>query len=183
MTAIIRNSRVRNETTMNQSNSELIIKKILEENGGRIADKAKKILLEDPALEELHEPLTFIKENWRDLTPAMMRLSCEAVGGKPEETNDAALALSLMNLSFTIWDDIIDSAPYKMFRPTVFGKFGQGMTIIVGGIATAKAFTIINESKIENSKRIKISRSVWKLWAKMASEEAITVRTRNEGCV
>lgn len=86
-----------------------------------------------------------------------------------------------MNLSFTVWDDIIDSAPYKMFKPTLFGKYGQGLTIIAGGIASARAFTIINESKIENPKRLKISRSIWKLWTKMASEEAITVKTRKEG--
>lgn len=75
---------------MNQ-NAESIIKKILEDNGAKTADRARKILLEDPGLKKLHEPLAFINENWRDLTPALMRLSCEAVGGKPKETEDVAL--------------------------------------------------------------------------------------------
>ena len=155
--------------------------KILEDNGGEVADKAKMILLEDPALKELREPLQFISENWRDLTPALMSLSCEAVGGKPQETRDTALALCLMNLSFTVWDDTIDNAKSKTFKPTVFGKFGQGITIITGGIASAKAFSILNEAKMENSKRLKISKIMWKLWSKMATEEATTIKIRAKG--
>ncbi|MGD0204740.1 MAG: polyprenyl synthetase family protein [Candidatus Bathyarchaeia archaeon] len=139
------------------------------------------ILLEDPALQELRKPLEFISKNWRDITPALMSLSCEAVGGKPEETHDAALAMCLMNLSFTIWDDIVDNAKSKTFKPTVFGKFGQGITIISGGIASAKAFTILNEAKMENSKRVKISKQIWKLWSKMATEEATTIKIRAKG--
>ncbi len=163
---------------MDQKGAEYISQKILEDNGAKIADKAKTILLEDPALQELIEPLEFISKNWRDITPALMSLSCEAVGGKPEETHDAALAMCLMNLSFTIWDDIVDNAKSKTFKPTLFGKFGQNITIITGGIASAKAFTILNEAKIENSKRVKISKQIWKLWSKMATEEATTIKIR-----
>ena len=86
--------------------------------------------------------------------------------------------MCLMNLSFTIWDDIVDNAKSKTFKPTVFGKFGQGITIITGGIASAKAFTILNEAKMENSKRVKISKLIWKLWSKMAIEEATTIKIR-----
>ena len=166
---------------MDQKSAEYISQKILEDNGAKVADKAKIILLEDPGLKELREPLEFISINWRDITPALMSLSCEAVGGKPEETHDAALAMCLMNLSFTIWDDIVDNAKSKTFKPTVFGKFGQGITIITGGIASAKAFTILNEAKIENSKRVKISKQIWKLWSKMATEEATTIKIRANG--
>ncbi|MGD0996421.1 MAG: polyprenyl synthetase family protein [Candidatus Bathyarchaeia archaeon] len=156
-------------------------RKILEDNGAKVADKAKMILLEDPALKELREPLQFISENWRDITPALISLSCEAVGGKTEETYDVALAMCLMNLGFTTWDDIIDNAQSKTFKPTLFGKFGQGITIIVGGIASAKGFTILNDSKIENGKRKKIVKLIWKLWSKMATVETSTLRMRTQG--
>jgi geranylgeranyl pyrophosphate synthase len=166
---------------MDQKSAEYISQKILEDNGAKVADKAKIVLLEDPRLKELHEPLEFISKNWRDLTPALMSLSCEAVGGRPEETYDAALAMCLMNLSFTIWDDIVDNAKSKTFKPTVFGKFGQSITIITGGLASSKAFTILNEAKIENSKRVKINKQIWKLWTKMATKEAITIKIRAKG--
>ncbi len=44
--------------------------RILEENGGLIAEKSRSIMLTDPELTELKEPFEFISTNWRDpLTP------------------------------------------------------------------------------------------------------------------
>ncbi len=96
-----------------KSNLKKLCQKILEDNGGKVADRSNRILIEDPALKELRSPLEFISKTWRDpLTPSMMALSCEAVGGQPEKTCEAALAMSLMQLSFYIWDDIIDKATF-----------------------------------------------------------------------
>jgi geranylgeranyl pyrophosphate synthase len=155
--------------------------KILEDNGGFIADKAKTILLEDPTLKDLRPLTQFISKNWRDpLTPALMSLSCEAVGGRPDKTHDAALAMSLMNLSFYVWDDIIDNAPHKLIKPTLFGKFGEGPALIVGGLAAAKAFTILNEMDISKVKRIIVTRQFWNLWAKMAQAETVSLRLQSQ---
>lgn len=150
--------------------------KILEDNGGMVADKARKILLEDAALNSLQEPLKFISENWRDpLTPTLMKLSCESVGGKPETTHDVALSLSLMNLSFYVWDDMLDKAFYKSFKPTLFGKFGEGPALVIGGLASAKAFSILNELDLDVKKRQAVTKLIWNLWAKMAAAEKINL--------
>jgi geranylgeranyl pyrophosphate synthase len=154
--------------------------RILEDNGGEIADKARKILLDDPALKDLRLPLEFISKNWRDpLTPALMSLSCEAVGGRLEETYEASLAMSLMNLSFYVWDDIIDKVPLKLFKPTLFGKFGEGTALIIGGLASAKAFSILNQMNIDKAKRQILIKLFWDLWAKMAQAEATTLKMRS----
>jgi geranylgeranyl pyrophosphate synthase len=154
--------------------------KILEDNGQMVADQARKILLEDPALKGLKTPLKFISRNWRDpLTPALMRLSCEAVGGHVEETHEASLALSLMNLSFFVWDDIIDEARSKLFKPTLFGKFGEGIAIIIGGVAAAKAFSIHCNMNMDETKHQRITRLLWDLWAKIARAETSCLRSRN----
>ena len=163
-------------------NIEERCRKILEDNGGIVADKARTILLKDPALKNLSPPLEFVSKNWRDpLTPTMMSLSCEAVGGRPEETYEAALAMSLMNLSFYIWDDIIDKVPLKLFKPTLFGKFGEGKALIIGGLASAKAFSILNQMDIDKDKRQTVTRLFWELWAKMAQAETVNLRLRNSG--
>ncbi len=155
--------------------------KILEDNGGKVADKARTILLKDPALKELRQPLEFIAKNWRDLrTPAMMSLSCEAVGGRPKETHETALAMSLVNLSFHIWDDIIDKAPLKLFKPTLYGKFGEATTLIIGGLSAAKAFTILNQMNMEKTKHKTITNLFWKLCTKMAQAETINLKTRDQ---
>jgi geranylgeranyl pyrophosphate synthase len=155
--------------------------RILEENGGHIADQASKILLEDPKLTDLSSPLEFVSKNWRDpLTPSLMKLSCEAVGGRPEAIHDVSLSLCLMNLSFYVWDDMLDKAIYKSFKPTLFGKFGEGSALIIGGLASAKAFSILNELDMDLKKRQTVMKLIWNLWAKMAKAEKVNLGLREQ---
>lgn len=155
-------------------------RRILEEHGGLIADKARTILLKDPALKNLRPPLEFISKNWRDLTPALMSLSCEAVGGQPEEIYDSALAICLMHLSFYLWDDIIDNARSKSFKQTLFGKFGADTALIIGGLASAKGFTILNEMNMKKKRRQTITNLVWELWTVMARAETVTLKLQSQ---
>ena len=155
-------------------------RKILESNGGAIADKARKLLLEDPALKNLRPPLEFISKNWRDQTPALTSLSCESVGGRKEETYDVSLAMCLMHLSFYIWDDMLDNTRCKLFKPTFFGKFGAETSLIVGGLASAKAFSILNELNLHREKRQTIFEEVWGLWTSMATAETRALTLQSE---
>ena len=155
-------------------------RKILEDNGGFVADKARNLLLEDPALKSLQIPLEFISKNWRDLTPALTSLSCESVGGKKEETYDVSSAICLMHLSFYIWDDMLDNVRCKSFRPTFFGKFGASTSLIVGGLASAKAFSILNDLSIKSERGHMVTKAIWSLWTRMAKAETVNcgIRTR-----
>jgi geranylgeranyl pyrophosphate synthase len=108
----------------------------------------------------------------------MMSLSCEAVGGQSEETYDAALAFSLMSLNFYVRDDIIDKAAFKSFKPTLLGKFGESVSLIVGGLAAAKAFTILSKMITEKIKKQRVIEMCWALWSKMAQAETVTLRVR-----
>ena len=156
--------------------------RILEENGGIIADLASKILLEDPALKDLRSPLEFISKNWREpLTPSMIELACEAVGGQPEVTHKTSLAMSLMHLSLYIWDDMIDKARFKLFKPTLFGKFGEGIALIIGGLASAKAFSILNQMDVNKTKHQTLTKLFWDLCTKMAKAETVNLRLRSQG--
>lgn len=152
----------------------------MEDNGAAIANKASTILLEDPALTDLHDPLHFISKSWRDLSPALISLSCKAVGGRPEETQNTALAINLMHLSFSIWDDIIDNTKSKSFRPTLLGKFGTPTSVIIAGLAAAKAFSLLNTTPMADGKRQIINDLIWRLGTKMASTEAIALQMRTQ---
>ncbi len=155
--------------------------KILEDNGGTIANKARKILLDDPELRDLKRPLAFLSKTWRDpLTPALMGLSCEAVGGEAKKTAEAALAMSLINLSFRIWDDIIDETQLRSFKPTLYGKFGEGIALIIGGLTSAKAFSILSQMNIEKEMRQFIISLLWKFLGKMARAEDANMRLRSQ---
>lgn len=165
--------------TKNSSAKEQI-QKILDDYGGKTATQAPNLLLKDPTLKELKPGLEFISKNWRDpLRPALIKLACESVGGKPEETDEVAVAMSLMNLSFYLWDDLLDQAPIRLFRPTFFGKFGKAQTLILGGLVSAKAFTILNQTLLDQAKKGAISRLFWNMWTKMAETETLNLRHRN----
>ena len=159
--------------------------RILEEKGGQIADEARTILLRDKSLTVLQHPLRYISRNWRDpFTPSMVTLSCEAVGGKPSDaTYQAALAMALMNLSFCLWDDIVDKTVYKGFVPTVLGKFGEGVTLMIGGLASAKAFSILGEMNVNETKRQTITKLVWDYWSKLAKAEATNLELKRRSDV
>jgi geranylgeranyl diphosphate synthase type I len=156
-------------------------RRILEDKGGNVAEEAKLILLNDPALRDMKTPLEFISRNWHDpLRPALMALSCEAVGGEAGDTREIALAVSLMSLSFYLWDDIIDNAPSRLFKPTLYGKFDSGAALVIGGLASAKAFTILNQAPQDEAKRQAIAGLIWRMWAEVARAETVNLKSRNE---
>jgi len=155
--------------------------RILEENGGMVADRARSILLEDAALKDLRPPLEFVSKNWRDpLTPSLIALSCEAVGGLSDVTYEAALAMDLMTLSFNIWDDIVDKTVSKAFKPTLLGKFGEGTALMIGGLASAKAFSILNQMNVDKIKRQTVTKLFWDFWTKIAKAETVNLRLRRQ---
>jgi len=154
--------------------------RILEEKGGRIADKAKAILLEDVSFEGLEPAFQYVSRIWRDpLVPALVVLSCEAVGGEPsEEACQASTAISLLNLSFRLWDDVIDRSRYLGFVPTVPGKFGDEVSIIMGGVVFAKAFSILSETDIDREKRQVLNKLVWNYCRTMGKAETLNLELR-----
>lgn len=145
---------------------------ILDAYGGETSKKSIKILLEDPDLVNLKPFLKYISNTWRDpFVPTLINLSCQAVNGDPKDTEEVAIALSLMNLSFRIWDDIIDKTYNTRFKTTFVGEFGEANSIIIGGVISAKAFTILNELNLDAYKKQKINELTLTYWAKMAEAE------------
>lgn len=147
-------------------------KEIIEAQGGLIADRSIELLLHDPELTALKPFTEFTAKNWRDcFSPTLMSLGCQFVGGTQKDTEDLAISISLMNLSFRIWDDIIDETMCRTLRPTFVGKFGKSAALVYGGTVSAKAFTFANEIELDQEKKGKINRLIWNYWAKMARSE------------
>lgn len=64
--------------------------------------------------------------------PALLSLSCEAVGGKTDRTTSVGAALVLVAGAADIHDDIIDQSQVKYSKKTVFGKFGSTVALLAG---------------------------------------------------
>lgn len=165
---------------MQEASLETLWRSKIAEKGGVAAKQALSILVNDPELTTLKPYLDFVSANWSDpLRPALMGLSCQAVDGKFEDTTQTATALCLMNLSFFLWDDAIDKAPSRLFKPTFFGAFGEEAAIIMGGLASAKAFNLLSTIRQNEKLKQAVNEEVWKLWSKMAQAETASLSRRN----
>jgi len=131
------------EETMKQ------VHKIFKKRGAKALEMARKeILQEEIECEEAKEALTyFITKYWHDLArPALLSLVCEAVGGDPELTTPIAIPMTLISGALDIHDDIIDQSKIKNGRPTVYGKFGKDIALLVGDALLFKGLTLLNKA-------------------------------------
>jgi len=125
------------------------VKKLLEERGRKAYEVAREeILNEEIGYEPVHDALEyFIQELWHNFQhPALLSLTCESVGGKPEDTTFIGAALVLLTGAADIHDDIIDQSETKGSKPTVFGKFGRDIALLVGDALLLKGFTLLSKA-------------------------------------
>jgi geranylgeranyl pyrophosphate synthase len=67
-----------------------------------------------------------------------MSLACEAVGGNPKLTEEAASSLILVAAGIDIHDDIIDKSLVKDYGQTILGAEGLEITLLVGDMLFVK---------------------------------------------
>lgn len=125
------------------------VKKLLIERSKKAIEIAKKAVLQEQLkYQPLQEALRyFMEEIWYNAAhPALLSLSCEAVGGDPEATTNIAAALVLLTGAADIHDDIIDQSITKDSKPTVYGKYGKDIAIIAGDVLWFKGMLMLNEA-------------------------------------
>ncbi len=99
--------------------------------------------IENPKLLSILEDL---KEMWKDeYRPTLTSLSCEAVGGKPEEPATLNLMVALAGAGIGIHDDIIDKSTVKGFKKTILGLHGVEGTLLAGDLLIVKGLTEVKE--------------------------------------
>jgi geranylgeranyl pyrophosphate synthase len=125
------------------------LQKLFKERGTKALEMARKEMLQEKIeCKEAREAVKyFMTEYWNDLVrPTLLSLVCEAVGGDPEQTTPIAVPLILISGAIDIHDDIIDQSKTKHGRPTVYGKFGSDIALIVGDMLLIKGLTLLNKA-------------------------------------
>lgn len=109
---------------------------------------AKQIMQEEKIEDlTLREALKHYLTNWNDFThPGLFSLACEAVGGNPDDVISAQAAIAMMAAAFDIHDDIIDKSKVKHKIPTVYGKFGAEIALLLGNAFLIKGFKLFVDS-------------------------------------
>lgn len=154
---------------------------LLESKGSSIYREAKEYLLKNVTAESIREPLEYTSKTYTDLLrPALIVLSCESVGIKPRILRPIAVTMTLIGMALYLFDDIIDRTESRCFKPTTTGRFGAGTALITGGLITAKAFTILNQTRMQPEIRKRIIRVFWSLLYKMSVAETMNLKLRRE---
>ena len=96
---------------------------------------------------KLREALEHYISYWDDFThPGLFSLACEAVGGDPDGAVPTQAAIAMMAAAFDIHDDIIDKSKMKHEIPTVYGKFGEEIAILLGNAFLIEGFSLLGKT-------------------------------------
>lgn len=160
------------------------VENLLVERGSKALAKAREeVTQEEVESKEAREALNyFITEYWKDLTrPTLFSLACEAVGGDPNVTTSISVALILISGAVDIHDDIIDQSKIKGSRPTVLGKFGVDIALLVGDALLFKGFALLHEAiekGIPRKKATVITNIIQKAFFEIGDAEALELGFR-----
>jgi len=125
-----------------------IIMADIKQRGKKGLELAKQILqTEKMEYPKLRKALEHYLANWNEFThPGLFSIAYEAIGGNPDEALSTQAAIAMLTAAFDVHDDIIDKSEVKHEVPTVYGKFGAEITLLLGNAFLIEGFKILAES-------------------------------------
>ncbi len=95
----------------------------------------------DKTPKELYEPIAYtMSQGGKRLRPILSLLSCEMFGGDVQKAIVPALSLEMFHNFTLIHDDIMDKAPIRRGKETVFKKWNQNIAILSGDTLFSLAY-------------------------------------------
>lgn len=99
---------------------------------------------------ELYEPIRYTVElGGKRIRPILTLMSCELFGGKKEEALSQAIAIEFFHNFTLIHDDIMDNAPIRRGKETVFKKWNPNIAILSGDTLFALAYQYAQQARID----------------------------------
>lgn len=96
---------------------------------------------------ELYEPMTYaLTMGGKRIRPTLTLMACEMFKGNVQQALPAALAIEIFHNFTLVHDDIMDVAPIRRGKETVYKKWNTNIGILSGDAMLAKAFEIISSS-------------------------------------
>ena len=99
---------------------------------------------------ELYAPIEYtVNLKGKRIRPILTLMACELFGGKKEEAISQAMAIELFHNFTLIHDDIMDNAPIRRGKETVFKKWGGNIAILSGDTLFALAYQYAQQARME----------------------------------
>lgn len=120
------------------------LEKVLRERA-MIFDSALNGNLTPRETKTFYEALRWIPlSGGKRLRPIITMLSCEAVGGVPENTIPLGISLEYMHNSTLVHDDIIDRDEWRRGLQTTHKKFGLSLAILAGDALIGETYRMLS---------------------------------------
>ena len=95
--------------------------------------------------QQLYQPLNYtLGLGGKRIRPALLLLANDLFGGKQALAIDAAIAIEIFHNFTLIHDDIMDNAPIRRGKPTVFKKWNVNTAILSGDVMLVEAYKLIS---------------------------------------
>jgi len=105
-------------------------------------------LPESPA--ELYQPIEYtLSLGGKRLRPLLTLIACEMFGGKMEEAINPAVGIELFHNFTLLHDDIMDDAPLRRGKETVYKKWNSNIAILAGDTMFALANKYLLQIRME----------------------------------
>jgi len=102
----------------------------------------------DKEPKELYEPITYsMTMGGKRIRPLLTLLACDMFHGNVEQALPAAIAIEIFHNFTLVHDDIMDVAPIRRGKETVYKKWNTNIGILSGDAMLAAAFSILSDSE------------------------------------
>jgi len=119
----------------------------------KIIDQKLASALKSKQPSELYEPASYILESsGKRLRPLLVILSAKAVGGKPNQVYNAAVAVEMLHNFTLVHDDIMDNADLRRGNLTLHKKYNLNTAILAGDSLLAVAYEFLLKDCKVNAK-------------------------------
>ena len=119
-----------------------------------LIDKALKERENKKSPANLYEPITYtLNLGGKRIRPALLMLSNNLFGGKDEAALNSALAIEVFHNFTLLHDDIMDEAPLRRGRPSVYKKWNTNVAILSGDVMLMQAIQLLSKKNHPNLHR------------------------------
>lgn len=102
----------------------------------------KTLIQKEP--KELYEPIRYSLElGGKRIRPALLLLANDLFEGKDDNAINAALAIEVFHNFTLLHDDIMDDAPLRRGKDTIYKKWGSNIAILAGDVMFVNAIQLL----------------------------------------
>lgn len=118
-----------------------------------------QLILEDRKPSNLYDPIAYILlQSGKRLRPKLVHLAVEMFGGDEKQAQILAMAFEMLHNFTLIHDDIMDVAPIRRGKETVYKKWNSNIAILSGDALAIMAFQQLLKLNCDNRIIIEIAK-------------------------